>query len=77
MGYDRPMLALKASFATTLGEMRSREGPHRLYAETADHIQHPPAKREKRKGRLYRRPFSFSAKAVYAYFHSNLQLPSD
>jgi hypothetical protein len=77
MDDGRPMRALKASLANPLGEMRNGEGPHRLYAETADHIQHPPAKREKREGRLYRRPFSFSVEAVYAYFHNNLQRPPD
>jgi len=28
---------VKASLATPLGEMQNREGPHRLYAGTADH----------------------------------------
>jgi hypothetical protein len=37
MDYGRPMRALKASLATPLEEMRNREGPHRLYAETNDH----------------------------------------
>ena len=31
------MRAVKASLANLLGEMRNREGPDRLYAETADH----------------------------------------
>jgi hypothetical protein len=30
---------MKASLATPLGEMWNREGPRRLYAETADHTQ--------------------------------------
>ena len=33
------MRAVKDGLATPLGEMRNREGPHRLYAETADHTQ--------------------------------------
>ena len=30
---------MKASLATPLGEMRNSQGPHRLYAEAADHTQ--------------------------------------
>ena len=37
MDYGRPMRAVKASLAIPLGEMRNREGPRRLYAETAGH----------------------------------------
>ena len=33
------MRAPKASLATPLGEMQNREGPHRLYAGTADYTQ--------------------------------------
>jgi hypothetical protein len=39
MDDGRPMRAVKASLATPLGEMRNREGPHRLYAETTDPTQ--------------------------------------
>jgi hypothetical protein len=35
----RSTCAVKASLATPLGEMRKREGPHRLCAETDDHTQ--------------------------------------
>lgn len=39
MDYGRPMRAMKANLPTPLREMRNREGPHRLNAETADHTQ--------------------------------------
>ena len=39
MDDGRSMRAVKVSLASHLAEMRNREGPHRLYAETADHTQ--------------------------------------
>jgi hypothetical protein len=37
MDYGSQMRAVKTSLATPLGARRKKEGPRRLYAETAEH----------------------------------------